>query len=78
MAVSADNFRKMEAHLFQSAEIKRQTAANCAGSIAKAADVIVEAFPSGGKLLLCGNGGRQRGRLPGLDYRYIFFDRLWQ
>ena len=57
MAVTADNFRKIEAHLLQSAEIKRQTAANCAGSIAKAADVIADAFLSGRKLLLCGNGG---------------------
>jgi phosphoheptose isomerase len=57
MAVPADRFRKIEAHLLQSAEIKRQTAASCAGSIAKAADVIAEAFLSGRKLLLCGNGG---------------------
>jgi phosphoheptose isomerase len=57
MAVPADRFRKIEAHLLQSAEIKRQTAASCASSIAKAADVIAEAFLSGRKLLLCGNGG---------------------
>jgi len=57
MAVPADRFRKIETHLLQSAEIKRQTAASCAGSIAKAADVIAEAFLSGRKLLLCGNGG---------------------
>jgi len=57
MAVPADRFRKIETHLLQSAEIKRQTAASCAGSISKAADVIAEAFLSGRKLLLCGNGG---------------------
>jgi phosphoheptose isomerase len=57
MALTADAFRKIETHLLQSGEIKRQTAANCAGSIAKAADVIAEAFLSGRKLLLCGNGG---------------------
>ncbi len=57
MAVAADRFRKIETHLLQSAEIKRQTAASCAGSISKAADVIAEAFLSGRKLLLCGNGG---------------------
>jgi len=57
MAVAADRFRKIETHLLQSAEIKRQTAASCGGSIAKAADVIAEAFLSGRKLLLCGNGG---------------------
>jgi phosphoheptose isomerase len=58
MAVIADNlFQKIEAHLLQSAEIKRQTAASCAGSIARAAEVIAGAFLSSGKLLLCGNGG---------------------
>jgi len=57
MPLTADTFRKIESHLLQSAEIKRQTAASCAGSIAKAADVIAEVFLSGRKLLLCGNGG---------------------
>jgi D-sedoheptulose 7-phosphate isomerase len=57
MTSAANRFRKIETHLLQSAEIKRQTAASCAGSIAKAADVITEAFLSGRKLLLCGNGG---------------------
>jgi phosphoheptose isomerase len=57
MALSADAFRKIETHLLQSAEIKRQTAASCAGSIARAAEVIAGAFLSSGKLLLCGNGG---------------------
>jgi D-sedoheptulose 7-phosphate isomerase len=55
--MTADTFRKIEAHLFQSAEVKRQTAASCARSIAKAAAVIAEAFLYGRKLLLCGNGG---------------------
>ena len=57
MALTADAFRKIETHLLQSAEIKRQTAASCAGSIARAAEVIAGAFLSSGKLLLCGNGG---------------------
>ena len=57
MALTADAFRKIETHLLQSAEIKRQTAASCAGSIAKAADLIAGAFLTDGKLLLCGNGG---------------------
>jgi phosphoheptose isomerase len=57
MPLTADTFRKIETHLFQSAEIKRQTAASCAESIAKAADLIAEVFLSGRKLLLCGNGG---------------------
>jgi len=57
MPLTAVNFRKIETHLLQSAEIKRQTVASCAGSIAKAAEVIAGAFVSSGKLLLCGNGG---------------------
>ena len=57
MALTADSLRKIETHLLQSAEIKRQTAASCAGSIAKAANLIAEVFLSGSKLLLCGNGG---------------------
>src|SRR5262245_48974191 len=57
MALTADAFRKIETHLLQSAEIKRQTAASCAASIAKAADLIAGAFLTGGKSLVCGNGG---------------------
>jgi len=57
MASSADNFRKIETHLLQSAEVKKQTAASCVRSIAAAAEVIAGTFLSGGKLLLCGNGG---------------------
>lgn len=57
MPLNADTFQKIENHLLQSAEIKRQTAGSCAISIAKAAELIVGAFLSSGKLLLCGNGG---------------------
>jgi D-sedoheptulose 7-phosphate isomerase len=57
MPLTVDTFRKIENHLLQSAEIKRQTAASCAGSIAKAADLIAKVYLSGRKLLLCGNGG---------------------
>jgi D-sedoheptulose 7-phosphate isomerase len=57
MPLTADTFRKIENHLLQSAELKRQTAASCAGSIAKAADLIAKVYLSGRKLLLCGNGG---------------------
>ena len=58
MTVTTDKiFQKIEVHLLQSAEIKRQTAVSCAGSIARAAEVITGAFLCSGKLLLCGNGG---------------------
>jgi len=48
---------QVRSYLAESAEVKRLTAAACAEGIASAADVIAEAFRSGGKLLLCGNGG---------------------
>ena len=57
MVLTADKFQKIEIHLLQSANVKRETAAQCAESIAQGGAVIAEAFLSGGKLLLCGNGG---------------------
>lgn len=48
---------QVHSYLAESGEVKRLTAAACAEGIASAADVIAEAFRSGGKLLLCGNGG---------------------
>jgi D-sedoheptulose 7-phosphate isomerase len=48
---------QVRSYLAESGEVKRLTAAACAEGIASAADVIAEAFRSGGKLLLCGNGG---------------------
>ncbi|HXV84817.1 MAG TPA: SIS domain-containing protein [Candidatus Binatia bacterium] len=55
--MNSDTFQRIETHLLQSAEIKRQTAGSCAVSIANAAELIARAFLSSGKLLLCGNGG---------------------
>ena len=49
--------RSAQAHLLESAEIKREVADNCLDSILAAAQLIAEAFRSGRKLLLCGNGG---------------------
>ncbi len=43
--------------MLESAEVKRQAAEVCADSILAAADLVAETFRSGGKLLLCGNGG---------------------
>ena len=57
MAVTAEKLQRIATHMLDSAEIKRQTAAKCAESIAKAADVIAGSFLSSGKVLLCGNGG---------------------
>jgi D-sedoheptulose 7-phosphate isomerase len=49
--------QKIQAHLLASAEVKRQVAEQCRDALLAAADLITEAFRSGGKLLLCGNGG---------------------
>jgi D-sedoheptulose 7-phosphate isomerase len=43
--------------LTESAEVKRQVAEQCLGSLLAAADLIAETFRGGGKVLLCGNGG---------------------
>ena len=47
----------VRSYLAESAEIKRLTADACAEAIAAAAEAITDAFRSGGKLLICGNGG---------------------
>ena len=44
-------------HLARSSEIKRQVSENCLDSILEAAELIAGAYRSGGKVLLCGNGG---------------------
>jgi D-sedoheptulose 7-phosphate isomerase len=45
------------AHLLESAAVKQEIADTLIGVLLAAADVISESFRSGGKLLLCGNGG---------------------
>jgi phosphoheptose isomerase len=44
-------------HLLESSDIKRKIAENCLGKIVEAASMIAGALQTGGKLLLCGNGG---------------------
>lgn len=44
-------------HLLHSAEVKRLAAEACAGDISKTATLLVDCLRSGGKILLCGNGG---------------------
>ncbi|MFQ5828078.1 MAG: SIS domain-containing protein [Candidatus Methylomirabilia bacterium] len=48
---------KVQTHLLDSAEITRRVAESCTDSILAAASLIADAFASGGKVLLCGNGG---------------------
>ena len=57
MKPDVDYPEKVQAHLLESAEIKRQTAEKCMDSILAAANLITDTFRSGGKVLLCGNGG---------------------
>ena len=57
MTVTAENLQRIANRLLDSAEVKRQTAAKCAESIAEGGAIIAEVFLAGGKLLLCGNGG---------------------
>ena len=52
-----DPLTLIRGHLEQSAEVKRKTAEACAPGIARAADLLVNTFRGGGRLLLCGNGG---------------------
>lgn len=44
-------------HLAAAAEVLRLTLEQCTPAILAAADIIVDSFRRGGKLLLCGNGG---------------------
>jgi phosphoheptose isomerase len=56
-AARVDRAERIRAHLVESAEVARRVAADQAGTIAAAADLIASAFRRGGKVLLCGNGG---------------------
>ncbi len=50
-------YERARAYLIESAEVKRLVIENCLDSIVSAAGLIADAFRSGGKILLCGNGG---------------------
>lgn len=49
-----DQVRK---RLLESAEIKKKVAQQCLESILAAAQLIIDTFRSGGKVMICGNGG---------------------
>lgn len=57
MPTVAERRESTQAYLRDSAETKRRAAEACTDAIVAAADLIVEAFRTGAKLLLCGNGG---------------------
>jgi D-sedoheptulose 7-phosphate isomerase len=56
-SISSDSDRGIRAYLTASAEIQRQVALECAPSILAVVKLVTDAFRSGGKALLCGNGG---------------------
>lgn len=49
--------KKAETHLAESIKVKQATLEECMNSILAGAQLIVDTFLSGGKVLLCGNGG---------------------
>ncbi len=48
---------KIQTHLHESAEVKKKVARECLESILEAAQLIINTFESGGKIMICGNGG---------------------
>ena len=57
MTTGVDYPGRVQAYLIESAEVTRKVSETCVGSIIAGADLITDTFKSGGKLLLCGNGG---------------------
>lgn len=57
MLLDRNHQEKARAHLLESAEIKRLVTEECLDTILAASDLIADTFRSGGKVLLCGNGG---------------------
>ena len=54
---SLDLHDRARVRLLESSEVQRRVADDCVDAILAAAGVITVAFQSGGKVLLCGNGG---------------------
>lgn len=58
MTKISTNYRdKVRKHLLESVDIKKRVAEECLESILKASQLIVDTFESGGKVMICGNGG---------------------
>lgn len=49
--------KKIETHFLESIAVKQLALKSCTNSILAASQLIVDTFLSGGKVLLCGNGG---------------------
>ncbi len=50
-------YQRIQRHLTESAIVKQQTVEHCMAAILAAVDLIIQAFTSDKKLLICGNGG---------------------
>lgn len=50
-------YKKAETHFTESIGVKQATLEKCMSSILEGAQLIADTFSSGGKVLLCGNGG---------------------
>lgn len=55
--ISMDYRDKVRERLLESADVKKKVANECIESILEATQLIIDTFKSGGKVLLCGNGG---------------------
>lgn len=55
--IDPDYRQKAQTRLLESAEVKKKVARECLDSIFKAAQLIVDVIGSGGKVMVCGNGG---------------------
>lgn len=57
MQPSCDWRETARMHFLESAELKRRIAEQCIDSVVAATRLLIKTFESGGKVLLCGNGG---------------------
>ncbi len=58
MTKISNKFRQfVQKRLIESAQVKKKVAEDCMESILEAAQLIIDTFESGGKVMICGNGG---------------------
>lgn len=55
--ISQKDLGYLRKRLLESAEVKTRVAQDCSESILAAVQMIVDTFKSGGKIMICGNGG---------------------
>jgi Phosphoheptose isomerase len=57
LQVAEKRSTRVRTHLLECAALKYEVAEKCEDQILYAIDLLADCFESGGKLLLCGNGG---------------------